>query len=75
MQRFHGIGPVTAAKMARLGIETGADLRAQPLAWLQAEFGKAADYYYRAARGQDDRPVRPNRLTNRWAPSGRSKMI
>ena len=61
VKRFHGIGPVTAAKMARLGIETGADLRARPLAWLQAEFGKAADYYYRAARGHDDRPVRPNR--------------
>ncbi len=61
VSRFHGIGPVTAAKMARLGIETGADLRARPLAWLQAEFGKSADYYHRAARGQDDRPVRPNR--------------
>ena len=61
VKRFHGIGPVTAARMARLGIETGADLRARPLAWLQAEFGKAADYYHRAARGIDDRPVRPNR--------------
>ncbi|TVV74876.1 DNA polymerase IV [Sphingomonas solaris] len=61
VSRFHGIGPVTAAKMARLGIETGADLRARPLAWLQAEFGKSAGYYHGAARGQDDRPVRPNR--------------
>ena len=63
VKRFHGIGPVTAAKMARLGIETGADLRDRPLAWLQAEFGKAAGYYHRAARGQDDRPVRPNRIS------------
>jgi DNA polymerase-4 len=62
VKRFHGVGPVTAAKMARLGIETGADLRARPLAWLQAEFGKAAGYYHRAARGVDDRPVRPNRV-------------
>lgn len=61
VSRFHGIGPVTAAKMARLGIETGADLRDRPLAWLQATFGKSAGYYHRAARGQDDRPVRPNR--------------
>ncbi|MET0269569.1 MAG: DNA polymerase IV, partial [Sphingomonas sp.] len=62
VSRFHGVGPVTAARMARLGIETGADLRARPLAWLQAEFGKSAGYYYRAARGEDDRPVRPNRV-------------
>jgi DNA polymerase-4 len=25
--KFHGVGPVTAAKMNRLGIFTGADLR------------------------------------------------
>src|SRR5687767_7480014 len=29
VKRFHGVGPVTAAKMSRLGIETGADLRAR----------------------------------------------
>ncbi|MBV8097104.1 MAG: DNA polymerase IV, partial [Acetobacteraceae bacterium] len=28
--KFHGIGPVTAAKMQRFGIVTGADLRAKP---------------------------------------------
>ena len=27
--RFHGVGPVTAAKMQRLGIQTGADLRGE----------------------------------------------
>ena len=27
--KFHGVGPVTAAKMQRLGIQTGADLRAK----------------------------------------------
>ena len=59
--RFHGVGPVTAAKMKRLGIETGADLRAQPLALLQQHFGSAADWYHAIARGQDDRPVNPNR--------------
>ena len=60
--RFHGVGPVTAARMARLGIETGADLRAQSLPFLQAEFGKSGPYYYWAARGRDDRPVRPDRI-------------
>jgi DNA polymerase-4 len=31
VSKFHGVGPVTAARMQRLGIETGADLRAKPL--------------------------------------------
>ena len=35
--RFHGIGPVTARKMERLGIVTGADLREWSLAALQAQ--------------------------------------
>ena len=62
VSRFRGVGPVTAAKMARLGIDTGADLRAQSLDLLQARFGKSADYYYWAARGRDDRPVRAHRI-------------
>ena len=61
VKRFHGVGPVTTAKMAALGIETGADLRDRSLAWLQTHFGAYADYLYRAARGEDDRPVRSNR--------------
>ena len=55
--KFHGIGPVTAARMQRLGIRTGADLRAQPLAFLQEHFGKAAAWYLGIANGEDDRPV------------------
>lgn len=61
VRRLHGIGPVTAAKMAAMGIETGADLRARDLPFLQAHFGKSARYYFGAARGQDDRPVQPDR--------------
>src|SRR5271166_3310354 len=38
--RFHGVGPVTAAKMQKLGIATGADLRAKSLAFLQQHFGR-----------------------------------
>ena len=37
--KFHGVGPVTADKMKRLGIETGADLRAKSLVFLQQHFG------------------------------------
>ena len=38
--KFHGVGPVTAAKMQRLGIITGRDLRAQPLYFLRRRFWK-----------------------------------
>jgi len=61
VRKFFGVGPATAKKMALLGIETGLDLRAQTLAFLQQHFGKAGSYYYWAARGIDERPVRADR--------------
>ncbi len=60
--RFHGVGPRTAEKMNRLGIFTGADLKTRDLSFLQARFGKAGEWYYRIARGQDDRQVRADRI-------------
>jgi DNA polymerase-4 len=61
VRRFHGVGPRGAEKMARLGIETGADLRARDLAFLRRHFGSFAEYLYRAARGVDLRQVRADR--------------
>lgn len=61
VKAFHGIGPVTAAKMERLGILTGADLRARSRASLLQQFGKSGAWYYEIARGEDDRPVLSNR--------------
>jgi DNA polymerase-4 len=60
--KFHGVGPATTAKMNRLGIETGLDLRAQTKSFLQQHFGKSGSYFYWIARGIDDRPVRPDRI-------------
>ncbi|MBX3563619.1 MAG: DNA polymerase IV [Sphingomonas sp.] len=60
--RFHGVGPVTARKMQALGIETGADLRAKSLAFLQQHFGSSAKWYHAIARGEDHRPVNPNQI-------------
>jgi DNA polymerase IV len=62
VRKFHGVGPATAKKMDRLGIKTGLDLRAQTLAFLQQQFGKAGSYYYWVARGIDERPVRADRI-------------
>ena len=59
---FHGIGPVTAARMEKLGIRTGADLRAQSLSFLREHFGRSGDYLFGISRGRDDRPVDPDRV-------------
>ncbi|MDP9086864.1 MAG: DNA polymerase IV [Pseudomonadota bacterium] len=61
VKRFHGVGPVTAAKMERLGINTGADLAAWSLAELEAHFGSSGGWYWRIARGIDEREVKPDR--------------
>ncbi|MEE7455925.1 DNA polymerase IV [Methylorubrum populi] len=59
--QFRGVGPATEAKMRRLGILTGADLKARSLDELRASFGSAGEYYHRVARAIDDRPVRAHR--------------
>jgi DNA polymerase-4 len=60
---FWGIGKVTAAKMQQLGIRTGKDLKALAKDKITSLFGeKSGDYYYKIARGIDDRPVENNRI-------------
>ncbi len=61
VEKFFGIGRVTAQKMHRLGIYTGADLRQKSEAELTALFGKAGHAYFGYARGIDERQVEPNR--------------
>jgi len=46
VKKFHGVGPATAERMHRLGIETGGDLKACDLAFLQQHFGKSGPYFY-----------------------------
>ena len=62
VDRFHGIGPATAAKMNRLGIFTALDLRAKDEAFLRTHFGKAGPHYFNICRGIDHRPVNANRV-------------
>ena len=61
VKRFHGVGPVTAAKMEQLGIMTGADLAQWPIEQLEAHFGSSGRWYWRIARGIDERDVKPDR--------------
>lgn len=60
--KFHGIGPATEAKMKKLGIQTGLDLRQKTLAELSDRFGKSGQYYFNIARAVDERPVRSQRI-------------
>ena len=60
VRRFHGVGPRTAEKMAKLGVHTGADLAQKDEAWLAQHFGSWGGYLFQAARGIDHRPVNAN---------------
>ncbi|WP_439651051.1 DNA polymerase IV [Pontibacter qinzhouensis] len=62
IEKFHGIGKVTAAKMQAMGIATGADLRERSEQELVQRFGKVGRYYFRIARAQDERLVQPHRV-------------
>jgi DNA polymerase IV len=62
IEKFHGIGKVTARKLHDMGIFTGADLKARSLPELVGQFGKVGRFYYQIARGEDDRPVNANRV-------------
>lgn len=57
VEKFFGIGKVTAEKMHKLGIHNGADLKKPDLPFLVRNFGKAGKFYYDIARGIDERPV------------------
>ena len=61
IEKFHGIGEVTAAKMHSLGIRTRADLKRRSPNELVQHFGKSGQYY-KIAKAQDDRPVEANRI-------------
>ncbi len=61
IEKFFGIGPVTAAKMKEQGIETGLDLRKRGEDELLRRFGKVGRHYYRIAHGLDEREVRTDR--------------
>lgn len=62
IERFFGIGKVTAEKMHKMGINTGLDLKKWSEYALIDRFGKAGRYYYKIARAIDNREVNPNRI-------------
>jgi DNA polymerase IV (DinB-like DNA polymerase) len=59
VEDVHGVGPVTAAALGELGIETAGDLADADPAVLEERFGDRGLAMYRYARGEDDREVTP----------------
>lgn len=62
IEKFFGIGKVTAAKMKALGIYNGSDLLELDQLELIRHFGKMGNYFYNVVRGEDNRKVKPERI-------------
>tara|TARA_B100000767_G_scaffold251545_1_gene254669 strand:+ start:116 stop:1198 length:1083 start_codon:yes stop_codon:yes gene_type:complete len=62
VNKFYGVGKVTAAKMNNHGIFNGLDLKNKSLEELTKLFGKSGTYYYNIVRGIHHSTVKPNRI-------------
>jgi DNA polymerase-4 len=60
VEKFYGIGKVTALKMHKLGIHKGSDLKTWDMVSLIRNFGKAGLFFFDIARGIDERQVEPD---------------
>lgn len=67
VEKFHGVGKVTAEKMRKIGLFTGADLKNMAEDELIKHFGKVGRFYYQIVRGIDEREVQPHRETKSLA--------
>ncbi len=61
VRKLWGIGAVTEQKLERLGVSTCADLQRFTRPQLVEHFGRFGLELYEQCRGQDDRPVEPDR--------------
>ncbi|CAL2113633.1 DNA polymerase IV 2 [Tenacibaculum sp. 190130A14a] len=62
VNKFYGVGKVTAAKMHNLGLFTGLDLKNKSREELSKLFGKSGLHYYNIVRGIHTSEVKPNRV-------------
>ncbi len=62
IEKFYGIGKVTANKMHEMHIFKGADLKKKSLEELIHLFGKSGNYYYNVVRGIHKSEVKPHRI-------------
>lgn len=61
VEKFFGVGKVTAAKMKSMGWNKGADLKKLSEEEMVRHFGKTGKFYYKIVRGIDDREVETDR--------------
>ncbi len=62
IEKFFGIGKVTAEKMKSIGIHNGHDLKQFSLQYLTKKFGKSGLHFYNIVRGIHLSEVQPNRI-------------
>jgi len=62
IEKFFGIGKVTAGKMFQLGIFTGRDLKSKSLDFLKEHFKNSGEHYYKVVRGKHFSDVKPDRI-------------
>ena len=62
VEKFFGVGKVTANKMKGMNINTGGDLKKLSEQQLIHHFGKAGRFYYKIVRGIDERAVQAHRI-------------
>lgn len=62
IEKFYGIGKVTANKMHEMHIFSGKDLKEKSLEVLIRFFGKSGNYYYNVVRGHHKSEVKPHRI-------------
>lgn len=62
INKFYGVGKVTAAKMHNFGVFKGIDLKQKPIEELVRLFGKSGAHYYNIVRGVHNSEVKPNRV-------------
>ena len=62
IEKFYGIGKVTANKMHEMHIFSGKDLKEKSLEELIRLFGKSGNYYYNVVRGYHKSEVKPHRI-------------
>ena len=62
IEKFFGVGKVTAKKMNNLGIYNGTDLKKNTLDTLKSHFGKSGEHFYNIIRNIQNNEVNPNRI-------------
>jgi len=63
VEKFHGVGKVTAQRMKMQNIRKGSDLKKLSEERLMTLFGKSGKFFYNIVRGIDHRQVKPDRET------------